>query len=60
MVWQLPYKRDQFDEPIAGSATKEAVRAARIEHGLSAEFPMNFPASVDRVSAVLPDIESMI
>ncbi len=41
-------------------ATKEAVRAARVQHGLSAEFSMNFPASVDRVSAVLPDIESMI
>jgi xanthine dehydrogenase/oxidase len=41
-------------------ATKEAVRAARLEHGLSGEFSMDFPASVDRVSAALPDIESLI
>ena len=41
-------------------ATKEAVRAARRTHGLSAEFPMDFPASVDRVTAALPDIESML
>ena len=40
--------------------TKEAVRAARLEHGLSAEFAMDFPASVDRVGAALPDIECMI
>lgn len=41
-------------------ATKEAIRAARLQHGLSAEFPMDFPASVDRVSAALPAIESLI
>ena len=41
-------------------ATKEAVRAARREHGLSAEFPMDFPASVDRVTAALPYIEAML
>ena len=41
-------------------AAKEAVRAARLQHGLSAEFPTDFPASVDRGSAALPDIESMI
>ncbi|NNM31235.1 MAG: molybdopterin-dependent oxidoreductase, partial [Akkermansiaceae bacterium] len=41
-------------------ATKEAVRAARREHGLSIEFAMDFPASVDRITAVLPDIESML
>ncbi|MGI9240832.1 MAG: molybdopterin cofactor-binding domain-containing protein, partial [Verrucomicrobiales bacterium] len=41
-------------------ATKEAVRAARLEHGLSAEFTLNFPASVDRVTAALPDIESIL
>lgn len=41
-------------------ATKEAVRAARRQHGLSTEFTMNFPASVDRVSAALPEIENLI
>jgi xanthine dehydrogenase/oxidase len=41
-------------------ATKEAVRAARLEHGLSAEFSLDFPASVDRVSKVLPDIKSLV
>ncbi|MDA1005039.1 MAG: molybdopterin-dependent oxidoreductase, partial [Verrucomicrobia bacterium] len=41
-------------------ATKEAVRAARLEHGLSAEFPLDFPASVDRVSAALPEVETLI
>ncbi len=41
-------------------AAKEAVRAARREHALSVEFPMDFPASVDRITAALPDIESMI
>ena len=41
-------------------ATKEAIRAARREHGLSAEFSLNFPASVDRVTAALPDLESML
>lgn len=40
-------------------ATKEAVRAARLEHGLSPEFSLNFPASVDRVTAVLPEVENM-
>ena len=41
-------------------ATKEAIRAARKEHGLSAEFAMDFPASVDRVTAALPEIESLL
>lgn len=41
-------------------ATKEAVRAARRAHGLTCEFHMDFPASVDRVTAVLPQIEDMI
>ena len=41
-------------------ATKEAVRAARREHGLSPEFQLDFPASVDRVTSVLPEIESLI
>ncbi|MGK0186489.1 MAG: xanthine dehydrogenase/oxidase [Verrucomicrobiales bacterium] len=41
-------------------ATKEAVRATRKVHGLSIEFSMDFPASVDRVTAALPDIESML
>lgn len=41
-------------------AAKEAVRAARVEHGMSPEFSLNFPASVDRVSAVLPEIENLI
>lgn len=41
-------------------AAKEAVRAARVEHGMSPEFSLNFPASVDRVSAVLPEIENLV
>lgn len=41
-------------------ATKEAVRASRKEHGMSGVFPMDFPASVDRVSAALPGIEDLI
>lgn len=35
-------------------AAKDAVRAARREAGLSSEFDLGFPASVDNVSAVLP------
>lgn len=41
-------------------ATREAVRAARRKHGLSAEFSMDFPASVDRVTAALPAIEHLL
>ncbi|NNE91292.1 MAG: molybdopterin-dependent oxidoreductase [Verrucomicrobiales bacterium] len=41
-------------------ATKEAIRAARLEQGLSGEFSLNFPASVDRVCAALPEIETLL
>ena len=41
-------------------ATKDAVRAARMEHGLSPVFSLNFPASVDRVSAALPEIVDLL
>lgn len=41
-------------------ATKEAIRAARVEHGLGAQFSMDFPASVDRVTAVLPKVETLL
>ena len=31
------------------NATKNAIRASRVERGLSAEFDMDLPCSVDRV-----------
>ncbi len=40
-------------------AAKEAVRAARREAGLSDEFKLGFPASVNRVSRCLPSLLTM-
>ncbi len=40
-------------------AVKDAVRAARVESGMDPVFHMGFPASVDRVSACLPDLVSI-
>ena len=40
-------------------AIKEAVRAARKQAKMNPTFSMGFPASVDRVSACLPEIENL-
>ncbi len=41
-------------------AIKEAIRAARKDMGMDPYFKMDFPASVERVSACLPAIEKFV
>ena len=37
-------------------AVKDAIRAARVDEGMDPVFSLGFPASVDRVSACLPEL----
>jgi xanthine dehydrogenase/oxidase len=41
-------------------AAKDAVRAARREAGLNRDFNLGFPASVDKISAVLPNLAGYV